>query len=72
MTADSPIQLRASRTDHVSATNHKICQFVTIRGSGGGAYCNMAIIENKCINPNMHAVRFNTLKQLRLLTSTYK
>ena len=33
VTSNSPIQLRTSRTDHVSATNHKICQFVAIRGS---------------------------------------
>ena len=27
-TTDYPIQLRISRTNHVSATNHKSCQFV--------------------------------------------
>ena len=35
MNTDFTIQLRTSRTDHVSATNPRIGQFVAIRGSRG-------------------------------------
>ena len=35
VTMDFSIQFRTSRTDHFSATNHEICQFVTIRRNRG-------------------------------------
>ena len=35
VTTEYKIQLRASRTDYVSATNAKLYQFVAIRGSSG-------------------------------------